>query len=302
MAGPEAAPKPQVSEPLGHGQHAGKVGWMKDALEAEKLDEFGKNKKASHSDGTGQNLDDNDDAEDSDFETENGGSESSDSEDSDGTVPNSELAEIMPSKIAPETVAGLKCKRPMHKVTIEDDEQVSTWSNSSAPHGNNYNDNRSEAQPSSSSTSTRKSRKASGKHNPIYYIYKKVTHGADGTQGGGRGVMVGYEEQLKHNLKPASVPMHRFYLILKARLDTNPQAIVSEEEIELATGRKVLNPSQATEYIKKLEVAAENIVHTFKKQAADAAGPWDQEKLKQLLAEWIVTCDQLFEEVDHKEF
>ncbi len=73
------------------------------------------------------------------------------------------------------------------------------------------------------------------------------------------------------NLKSASAPMHRLYLILKARLDTNPQAIVSEEEIELAAGRKVLNPNQATEYIKKLEVAAENIVRAFEKQAADAA-------------------------------
>ncbi len=65
--------------------------------------------------------------------------------------------------------------------------------------------------------------------------------------------------------------MHRLYLILKARLDTNPQAIVSEEEIEFATCRKVLNPNQATEYIKKLEVAAENIVRAFEKQAADTA-------------------------------
>ncbi|KAK0436503.1 uncharacterized protein EV420DRAFT_1487493 [Desarmillaria tabescens] len=41
MAGPEAASKPQASEPLGRGQRTGKAGRMKDALEAEKLDEYG---------------------------------------------------------------------------------------------------------------------------------------------------------------------------------------------------------------------------------------------------------------------
>ncbi len=28
---------------------------------------------------------------------------------------------------------------------------------------------------------------------------------------------------------------------------------------------------------------------------------WDQEKFKKLLAEWIIACDQLFEEVDRAE-
>ncbi|SJL12097.1 uncharacterized protein ARMOST_15518 [Armillaria ostoyae] len=165
MAGPKAAPKPNVQEPLGHGQRAGKAGQMRDALEAEKVDEFGvsikpvaskprcrrkKSKKASRKEGTGLNLDD-DDAEDSNFETDDGDSSSRNSEDSDSAVPNSELAEIMPSKMAADS------KRK------------------SAPHSNNSHDNGSEAQPSSS---TRKSRKAGGKRNPIYYFYEEVTHGA----------------------------------------------------------------------------------------------------------------------------
>ncbi len=81
---------------------------MRDALEAEKVDEFGvsikpvaskprrrrkKSKKASRREGTGLNLDD-DDVEDSNFETDNGDSSSSDSEDSDGAVPNSEVRKI----------------------------------------------------------------------------------------------------------------------------------------------------------------------------------------------------------------
>jgi hypothetical protein len=31
-------------------------------------------------------------------------------------------------------------------------------------------------------------------------------------------------------------------------------------------------------------------------------GPWDQDKFEQLIAEWIIACDQPFEEVDHAEF
>ena len=30
--------------------------------------------------------------------------------------------------------------------------------------------------------------------------------------------------------------------------------------------------------------------------------PWDQDKLKQLIVEWVVACDQPFKEVDQPEF
>ena len=30
--------------------------------------------------------------------------------------------------------------------------------------------------------------------------------------------------------------------------------------------------------------------------------PWDQEKFKQLVMEWVITCDQPFEEVEWPEF
>lgn len=33
-----------------------------------------------------------------------------------------------------------------------------------------------------------------------------------------------------------------------------------------------------------------------------AQGPWDQAKFEQLLTEWIVACDQPFEEVERPEF
>jgi hypothetical protein len=31
-------------------------------------------------------------------------------------------------------------------------------------------------------------------------------------------------------------------------------------------------------------------------------GPWDQEKFKQLLMEWVIACDQPFEEVERPQF
>jgi hypothetical protein len=31
-------------------------------------------------------------------------------------------------------------------------------------------------------------------------------------------------------------------------------------------------------------------------------GPWDQEKFEQVLMEWIIACDQPFEEVERPEF
>jgi hypothetical protein len=31
-------------------------------------------------------------------------------------------------------------------------------------------------------------------------------------------------------------------------------------------------------------------------------GPWDQEKFKQVLTEWVITCNQPFDEVEKPEF
>ncbi len=69
-------------------------------------------------------------------------------------------------------------------------------------------------------------------------------------------------------MKSYSPLMYCLYLILKAQLDTDPHVMISDEELDLATRRKILDPGKATEYIKKLESAAENIVCAFEKQAA----------------------------------
>jgi hypothetical protein len=75
------------------------------------------------------------------------------------------------------------------------------------------------------------------------------------------------------------------------------------------------------EYFKQVECASENIKKAFEAQQARATvreyhpfnylrlmiwriqqGPWDQEKFEQVLTEWIVACDQLFDEVEKQEF
>ncbi|ESK81464.1 hypothetical protein Moror_15806 [Moniliophthora roreri MCA 2997] len=40
----------------------------------------------------------------------------------------------------------------------------------------------------------------------------------------------------------------------------------------------------------------------FEQQHACAEEPWNQEKFETLLVEWIVTCDQPFDEVEKLEF
>ena len=90
------------------------------------------------------------------------------------------------------------------------------------------------------------------------------------------------------------------------------------EEIAIASGEKQLDGRAESEYLKKLEKASENIKKAFEDQQAWAAvsdnivdayisfiswqGPWDQAKFEQYLTEWIVACDQPFDEVENPEF
>ncbi|KAF8874673.1 hypothetical protein BD779DRAFT_1406474, partial [Infundibulicybe gibba] len=101
------------------------------------------------------------------------------------------------------------------------------------------------------------------------------------------------------NLKSASPPMFQLYTILKERPASEP---ITQEEIDIASGRDSWQPGKVADYVKKLEATSENIARAFEKQAASAAAPWDQSKFERLLAEWMVACDQPFEEVDREEF
>jgi len=108
--------------------------------------------------------------------------------------------------------------------------------------------------------------------------------------------------------------MHQLYCILK-----NSDETPTPDEIAIASGKKQLDGRTEAEYIKKLKMSSENIKKAFENQQAHAAvsnvvfssiwmsrsdgqGPWDQEKFEQLLTEWIVACDQPFDEVEKPEF
>jgi hypothetical protein len=109
--------------------------------------------------------------------------------------------------------------------------------------------------------------------------------------------------------------MYGLFCVLKGRTEPPTAA-----EIRFASGKKVLDLKSNSEYLKKLEAATENIqkpplssgkteqyVSLFSFLAGTISisviqGQWDQAKFERLLTEWIVACDQPFDEVDKEEF
>ncbi|KAG2040827.1 hypothetical protein BDR03DRAFT_857266, partial [Suillus americanus] len=146
------------------------------------------------------------------------------------------------------------------------------------------------------------------KQNPIYYFYDIVQVNAMGQASdtgdkhykcylGNRKVLtITYAMKSSLNgliwhLKTHFLPMYQLYLILKS-CGTSP----TEDELKMARGEKVLDPDAAAAYLTQLEQASANLVNAFNKQVNKAFGNWSQEKFKDLLAKWLVTCDQPFEE------
>jgi hypothetical protein len=65
--------------------------------------------------------------------------------------------------------------------------------------------------------------------------------------------------------------MYRFFTVLSERSDDEP---ISQEEIDYASGKKVLDPKaepKANAYLNRLEKSSENIQAAFQKQADAAA-------------------------------
>jgi hypothetical protein len=113
---------------------------------------------------------------------------------------------------------------------------------------------------------------------------------------------------LVNNLRVHVKPMYQLYSFLKDR-DEPP----TPEEIDIASAKRKLDG----EYLQKLEKSSENIRKAFQNQQVRAIvseislgfllltrlqGPWDQEKFEQLVMEWVIACDQPFEEVERPEF
>jgi hypothetical protein len=60
--------------------------------------------------------------------------------------------------------------------------------------------------------------------------------------------------------------MYRLYLVLKDRSDSP-----TEDEKAIAAGKRMLDPSQAAEYLGQLERASTSIVEAFKQQQQHSA-------------------------------
>jgi len=69
------------------------------------------------------------------------------------------------------------------------------------------------------------------------------------------------------NLKLALTPMYRLYLTMKERSSNQ----ITNEEILVALGQKVLDPGAVPEFIGRAESANQDIRHAFKKQVQVAA-------------------------------
>lgn len=62
--------------------------------------------------------------------------------------------------------------------------------------------------------------------------------------------------------------MYRLYNVFKECSADQP---VTQEEIDIASGKKTMDAEKASDYVKNLEMESENIVQLFEKQAAAAA-------------------------------
>lgn len=163
--------------------------------------------------------------------------------------------------------------------------------------------------------SDKSGRKAYGKRNPIYHFYEEVPLNASGHHGtpgdkhykcfhGSRKVLT-ITKAVRSNLnglighiKTHFPPMYRLFKALKNRL-----APLTNEELLIAAGKKILDQDATSEFLKKLERSSKTVIQVFNEQnlkAADKA--WDQKRFETLLTEWMVVCDQPFEEVDRPEF
>ncbi|KAH9015437.1 hypothetical protein EDB83DRAFT_2203680, partial [Lactarius deliciosus] len=152
------------------------------------------------------------------------------------------------------------------------------------------------------------------KRNPVYLFYKVMSQNASNMPGdpgdkhykcyhGNRKVltithaMKSSLDGLINHLKSHFPSMFQLYCILKDQAE-----LPTAEEVAVASGKQVLDTTSEAEYLKKLEEASVDIRKAFAAQAAQAAGPWDQETFERLLMEWIIACDQPFNEVEKPEF
>jgi hypothetical protein len=100
-------------------------------------------------------------------------------------------------------------------------------------------------------------------------------------------------------------PMYRLYLVMKSK----PSTEISEDEIAVTSGKKNIDSGAMSDFLQKLESITMTIEKAFDNQVKVATvcsfffnllrslpgnvpkGPWDQNRLEEKLAKWIVATD-----------
>jgi hypothetical protein len=76
----------------------------------------------------------------------------------------------------------------------------------------------------------------------------------------------------------------------------------SDDEVAFASGSKEFTGQDQAEYLKAIEAKASTLASAFLRQERAAAVPFDSSKFERYLTEWMVACDQPFDEVERPEF
>ncbi|KAG2053854.1 hypothetical protein BDR06DRAFT_971947 [Suillus hirtellus] len=128
--------------------------------------------------------------------------------------------------------------------------------------------------------------------NPIYLFYEEVVKNAQGVEGiKGDKHYKCYHGLISH-IKTHFLVLYRLYLYLKDHVEPP-----TEDEVAMASEKKIPDPTQAAEYLLQLEKASSNIVKALTTQNhlmfSIQKANWDQNMFKQLLTEWMVTSMKL---------
>ncbi|KAK7433563.1 hypothetical protein VKT23_020717 [Stygiomarasmius scandens] len=253
-----------------------------------------------------------DDINDSDFSQNSGKNDDSTDSDPDFHITNEELAESLPTKTVPEGSQRPRPKKSSKQKSRRREPSVEEVTPHQRDTLNKRKHNMEDGADDSTSTlemyiKATPRRKTS---NPIYLFFEQVLLNAQGSPGapgdkhykcyhGKRKVLTVTKAMkscvtgLTNHLKAHFPAMHRLWEILHRRSDPP-----TPEEKEIAAGHKALDTKAVNSYLAKLEKASQDIQQAFEQQAAKSAGPWDQAEFEKLLVEWIVACDQPFEEVE----
>ncbi|KAJ7254762.1 hypothetical protein C8J57DRAFT_1656825 [Mycena rebaudengoi] len=108
---------------------------------------------------------------------------------------------------------------------------------------------------------------------------------------------------LTGHLKTHAPDMYRFFEILKRR-----GTPLTEEEVAIAEGKKKFASRDA--FLKFLDVYVttsadqrqQSLKESFSRAGEKSLGDWSQATFERLLTEWLIACDQPFQEVERPEF